>query len=281
MMPARPSRPDPRRAGTPGGVISQLRLFTDERDPTRLRSTVLSIAFDGEETVRAPLVDFFGTGPGWNPYSSLPMTVGADGSLACRFAMPFRHGAILSIVRDRGATGAVAIRGQIDVDPRPFGSNSLLFHARWHPTEVIPTRPFRDWHLGTLVGRGHLVGAVLDVENPPGAAWWGEGDEKIYVDGESFPGILGTGTEDYFGYAWSSTQLFAHAYHAQTRATGPGFSGQFSMNRFHILDPIPFEHRLRFDLEAWHWTDTSMSLDGTLYWYSRPRGEDDFLLQQR
>ena len=279
--PARPARRGSQRAGGPGGVISQLRLFTDERDPAKLRSTVLSIAFDGEETVRAPLVDFFGTGPGWNPYSSLPMTVGADGWLACRFAMPFRHEAILSIVRDGDAPGAVAIRGLIDVDPRPFGPDSLLFHARWHPTEVIPTRPFRDWHLGTLTGHGHLVGAVLDVENPPGAAWWGEGDEKIYVDGQDFPGIFGTGTEDYFGYAWSSTQLFAHAYHAQTRATGPGFSGQFSMNRFHILDPIPFEHELRFDLEAWHWTDTSMSLDGTLYWYARPHGRDDFPLQRR
>jgi hypothetical protein len=48
------------------------------------------------------------------------------------------------------------------------------------------------------------------------------------------------------------------------------------MNRFHILDPIPFEHALRFDLEAWHWTDTSMTMDGTIYWYARPGGSDDF-----
>ena len=58
------------------------------------------------------------------------------------------------------------------------------------------------------------------MENPPGAAWWGEGDEKIYVDGEAFPSLFGTGTEDYFGYAWSTTETFAHAYHAQTRAPG-------------------------------------------------------------
>ena len=42
-----------------------------------LRSTRLSIAFDGETTVDAPLIDFFGTGPAWNTYTSLPFTVAA------------------------------------------------------------------------------------------------------------------------------------------------------------------------------------------------------------
>ncbi len=257
-----------------GGVLTALHLFTRERDPAMLRTTFLSIAFDGEETVRAPLVDFFGTGPGWNPYSSLPLTVGDDGTLACRFPMPFQKRAVLSIVRE--GPGTVEISGSISVDPRSFESDSLLFHARWRPSEIVRTRPFRDWHIATLGRRGHLVGTVLEVENPSGVAWWGEGDEKIYVDGETFPSIFGTGTEDYFGYAWSSTQLFAHPYHAQTRATGPGFSGQFSMNRFHVLDPIPFESSLRFDLEAWHWSDTSMTMAAILYWYARPSGTDDF-----
>jgi hypothetical protein len=257
--------------------LTELRLFTAERDPARLRSTFLSVAFDDEETVHAPLVDFFGTGPGWNPYASLPLTVGADGWLVCRFPMPFRRRAVVSIYRhDKAPPGAVEIAGEITVDPRRFAPDTLLFHARWRPVEVLRTRPFRDWHIATLEGSGHLVGTVLDVDNPAGVAWWGEGDEKIYVDRETFPGIFGTGTEDYFGYAWSSGQLFAHPYHAQTRATGPGFSGQFSMNRFHVLDPIPFDRSLRFDLEAWHWSDTSLALDATLYWYARPDGSDDF-----
>ena len=33
-------------------------------------------------------------------------------------------------------------------------------------------------------------------------AWFGEGDEKIYIDGETRPSIWGTGTEDYFLSAW-------------------------------------------------------------------------------
>ena len=39
--------------------------------------------------------------------------------------------------------------------------------------------------------------------------WWGEGDEKIYVDGEDFPSHFGTGTEDYYGYAWCRPEEFA------------------------------------------------------------------------
>ena len=47
------------------------------------------------------------------------------------------------------------------------------------------------------------------------------------------------------------------------------------MNRFHVLDPIPFARALRFDLEIWHWTDTSIAVDATVYWYARPGGRDD------
>ena len=74
----------------------------------------------------------------------------------------------------------------------------MLFRATWRPRATIRTRPFQDWHIATLEGTGQQVGTLLDVENPPGVAWWGEGDEKIYVDGESKASIWGTGTEDYF-----------------------------------------------------------------------------------
>jgi hypothetical protein len=202
------------------------------------------------------------------------MTVSADGALTCRFPMPFATRGKLSVTRE--APGAVDVRGALTIDPAPFDASTLLFHARQRPAESFATRPFRDWHVATLSGRGRLVGTVLDVENPPGVAWWGEGDEKIRIDGEPFPSWFGTGTEDYFGYAWSSLARFAHPYHAQTLAPAAPFAGRFSMNRFHVLDPITFERGLSFDFEAWHWTDTRMSLEATLYWYARPGGTDDF-----
>ena len=260
---------------SPGGArITELVVATDERAPDKLRATWLTMSFDGEETVRAPLVDFFGTGPGIAAYRSLAMTVGADGVFVCRFQMPFRNRAVISLSRQ--GPGGVRVDGRVTLIPAPFDDRTLLFHADWRPRALLPTRPFRDWHVGTLTGDGHLVGTVVNVENPPGSAWWGEGDEKIYVDGEVFPGWFGTGTEDYFGYAWSTVETFAHAFHAQTRAPRDGFGGLYSMNRFHILDPIPFTRSLRFDLEIWHWSSTTLALDATLFWYARPGGQDDF-----
>ena len=62
-------------------------------------------------------------------------------------------------------------------------------------------------------GRGRFCGVMLHVWNPRGG-WWGEGDEKFFVDGEKFPSTFGTGSEDYFGYAWCDPHLFQRAYHA-------------------------------------------------------------------
>ena len=46
--------------------------------------------------------------------------------------------------------------------------------------------------------------------------------------------------EDYYGYAWCFPGLFTHAYHSQSRCDGPGNFGRTSVNRFHVLDRIPF-----------------------------------------
>jgi hypothetical protein len=256
-----------------GGRLTELRLATSERAPEKLRSTTLTLAFDEDETVSAPLVAFFGTGPDIVSYRSLPLIIEPDGTLICRFPMPFRKRAVVRISRE--GDGAAELHGSVTVDAAAFDAASMLFRATWRPRAVIRTRPFQDWHIATLEGTGQQVGTLLDVENPPGTGWWGEGDEKLFVDGESFPSLFGTGTEDYFGYAWSNNETFAHAYHAQTRAPAGGFGGLFSMNRFLVLDPVPFERSLRFDLEIWHWTDTAIAADAILYWYARPGARDD------
>jgi hypothetical protein len=270
-----PGHPSTTVIGAPpgGGQVSELRFVTAQRAAETLAATTLAIAFDGAETVRAPLVAFFGTGRDLAAYASLPMTVGDDGVLTCRFRMPFAKRAVVTLSHEGPG---LTLAGRVVVDAVPFGPDALLFHAGWRPRETLTTRPFRDWHLGTVEGIGQHVGTMLDVENPPSTAWWGEGDEKITVDNEAFPSLFGTGTEDYFGFAWSTPETFSHAYHAQTRAPGGSFGGLFSMNRFHVLDPIPFSRSLRFDLEIWHWSETSIGADALLYWYARPGGRDDF-----
>ena len=98
------------------------------------------------------------------------------------------------------------------------------------------------------------------------------------MDDESFPSHFGTGTEDYFGYAWSTPAIFVRPYHAQTRADGPGGYGYFSMHRWHVLDPIPFASSLRFDQELWHWSHKGLvSLSAVAYYYAAPGASDSGL----
>jgi hypothetical protein len=97
------------------------------------------------------------------------------------------------------------------------------------------------------------------------------------VDGEAFPSHFGTGTEDYYGYAWCWPARFTHAYHAQPRCDGPGNYGRTSVNRFHILDRIPFTRDFKFDMELWHWHATcKVNLAVVAYWYARPGATDTF-----
>ncbi len=120
-------------------------------------------------------------------------------------------------------------------------------------------------------GEGFFVGTNLHVSSPV-PDWWGEGDEKATVDGESFPSTFGTGSEDYYGYAWGSTELFDKPYHAQTRVDGPGSFGNTSLNRWQIFDPISYTTSLKFTLEMWHWGDVIATFAHTAYWYAKPSG---------
>jgi hypothetical protein len=269
-----------------GGAVQQFRvtmpaLNDDEKlswsDPRRrhnvLRSLLISMTFDGQETVRVPLADFFGTPVGMTAVNTLPLTVfregegGRDSVFLCRFVMPFAKQARIRLETvGRGPQPKATLTA--DVAPFRFNEGTYLFHAGWSG-DTGRTRPFRDMTILNTTGEGNFVGAGMAISNPT-PAWWGEGDEKVYVDGEKFPSTFGTGTEDYFGYAWCSPQLFTQPYHAQPRCDGPGNFGHTAVSRFHVLDPIPFTKSLRFDMELWHWQDVTVTVARTAYWYARP-----------
>jgi Protein of unknown function (DUF2961) len=270
----------------PGGVrktgvaiysltVSQVRAA---KMPEALRSLVLVGRFDGAKKpqIWCPLGDLFGASPGLNPYASLPLTQSADGTMTCHWIMPFAKDAVLE-VQNLGSQD-VTFNAALEWLDYKWTDRSMHFHAKWR-TADMKTRPFHDWTYCDLKGKGVFVGDMLSVMNPVGA-WWGEGDEKIFVDGEKFPSFFGTGSEDYYGYAWSDPTPFQHAYHNQTRCDGKGTGATFgltSVNRFHILDAIPFEKSFRFDMECWHWApNVTVNYAATSYWYARPGATDDF-----
>ena len=172
--------------------------------PEALRSLVLVGRFDGakEPQIWCPLGDLFGSGPGLNPYASLPLSQASDGTLTCHWFMPYAKDAVLEL-RNLGSQEVIFEAAVRFVDYQ-WTDRSMHFHAKWR-TADMKTRPFHDWTYCDLKGKGVFVGDMLSVMNPVGA-WWGEGDEKIFVDGEKFPSWFGTGSEDYYGYAWSDPE---------------------------------------------------------------------------
>lgn len=255
-------------------AVRSLSIEVKAADPdAALRGLVLRGTFDGIETIVTPLGDFFGTAPGRDAYQSLPLGITEDGVLQSRWMMPFRRKAEFRVENRLGI--AAAVKGVILSSPEAWTDRSMYFHARWRIDKQIATRPMQDWNYLHAGGRGVYVGDALYIANPV-KGWWGEGDEKIYVDNETFPSHFGTGTEDYYGYAWCSPDLFHHAFHNQPRCDGPGNYGHTSINRWHIIDCIPFKEAFRMDMEVWHWTDTKIDYAVTAYWYALPGGRDNF-----
>ena len=239
-----------------------------------LRGVILKVSFDGENCIEAPLGDFFGSAPDLNVFSTLPLGMTKEGDMYCHWFMPFHESAIIQLVNR--TTESVTLAGELALKDCDWTERSMHFHAKWRVQWDVPSRPMIDWNYLTAQGRGVFAGVSFSIDNPV-KGWWGEGDEKIYVDGEKFPSHFGTGTEDYYGYAWCWPGLFTHAYHAQPRCDGPRNYGHTSVNRFHIIDRIPFTKDFKFDMELWH-SDArcKVNLAVTAYWYARPGATDAF-----
>ena len=233
-----------------------------------LRSVVLSIEVDDEGAiVAAPLGDFFGSGVGLNPFEDWYRTVRADGSMTCRWVMPYRRSMRIRFSNQGEERVRLTVRHLLT--DWQWDERSMYFHAQFRQERNLPTQPRRDFNFLLADGPGVYVGDTLAVANPT-PTWWGEGDEKIYIDGELLPSHIGTGTEDYYGYAWCCPELFAGPFHAQPRADGPDNFGHVTNTRVRALDAIPFESRLQFDMEIWHWQNVKFNYATTTYWYARP-----------
>ena len=238
-----------------------------------LRQLVVEMRWDDEPepAVWAPLGDFFGCAAGAVPFQTLPLGLRDDGTFYCSWRMPFARRALVRVTND--APDSVQIETEIDHAPLAQSAGYYLrFHAKWH-RDVLPVREDRhpDWTLLRTQGRGRFVGTQLHVWNPRGG-WWGEGDEKFFVDGERFPSTFGTGTEDYLGYAWSSGNTFVQALHSQP--VNENNRGHVSANRWHIPDDIPFQHSFEAVIEKYFPNDNPCHWAAVAFWYLAPGGVD-------
>ena len=271
------------------GAVSQLEIWLDpvqiRLHPELLRSVVLTGRFDNEETIWVPLGDFFGSANEINPFQTYTRTVNAAGQLLCTWVMPFKHAASLKL-KNLSSTDISIEKYAVTTTAFNWDKNSMYFHANWRSDDLVQGSTFSDWNFIDIKGKGVFVGDQWTTLNPD-YGWWGEGDEKIYVDDawdKKFPTHFGTGTEDYYGWAGgenpSKDDHFSHPFLANIEI-GSATARRRDVRGFNIctrvraLDAIPFNSRVVFDMEASPGVDIRnpwdyLAYSSVVFWYAVP-----------
>jgi hypothetical protein len=248
--------------------------------PNALRSTVLEMTCDGEQTIWCPIGDFFSNVNSLDPpHKMWERETLADGTMICRWIMPYRKSAEIKIRNLAKIPVAVACR--VVTSDWTWTDDTMHFFTQWWTDDPWPPRPVKDMNFIDIHGKGIHVGDTLVVLNPHWS-WWGEGDEKIYIDDDidrRFPSHFGTGSEDYYGWAGGEVPTrkdeFSSPFVANVRVGGKGrhTHGYNVCSRTRSLDATPFKTRFKFDMEAFNMiAEKTAYLQYSLvtHWYGRP-----------
>jgi D-arabinan exo alpha-(1,3)/(1,5)-arabinofuranosidase (non-reducing end) len=293
-----PSLLNPERVGQTVPVLeihNALGLNWEAPDPDYYRKVLIKIYWDDQAhpSVLAPLGDFFCIGhsmPG--PCASIPFTVsskpeerytfGGTAALNCYLQMPFNKRARIEVENQNDVPYGQYFYIDYELYREPLGDDIVYLHAQWRrenpcggwapdlqtnsPEVNVANLDGKDnYAVLEAEGRGHYIGCNLSVTHFQGS-WWGEGDDMIFIDGETWPPSLhGTGTEDYFGHAWGM-QNVAYPMNGSIihESVVPGYPVSY---RFHLLDPVRFERSIRVTVEHGHANHLSDDWASTAYWY--------------
>jgi hypothetical protein len=231
------------------GVITHFWNTVASEDPFYGRSLVLRCYWDGNEkpSVEVPLGDFFGMGHGaMQSYTSLPAAISSFGrSRTCYWRMPFATGARVTVTNESTEHRTGSFYYYLDWQKRDaLPEDSAYFHAVYR--QEFPAQPGNYTILETT-GKGHYVGTVYSAHQVE-LGWFGEGDDFFYIDGEEYPSLRGTGTEDYFNDAWGF-RAFHTPYYGVSLWEGYFPGDRVTAYRWHVEDPIPFEKSLKLEIE--------------------------------
>lgn len=255
-------------------VITSFRAHLECADSDSYRTAMLHVHWDDETVpaIETPLVEFFGSSFGPSVYHSLPMGRTSDW-LYSNWRMPFRKNARIVVVNE--SAYPATIKADFTWRRTDLPPNTAHFHAKWRRDAY--SHDF-DYPVLECEGRGRFVGMALFVHNLKGN-WWGEGDEKIFVDGEVFPSTFGTGSEDYFGDAWGMRWYCLPFAGCPYTSDDLGLPGQKqTCFRWHVTDFIPFEKSLKVVMENYSALDPANvarnDYISVAYWYQMPAGTD-------
>jgi hypothetical protein len=232
-------------------TVGSLRAL-DAPPPAFLRAQVLEVFYDDldQPSVSVPALDFFGVVHGVPASYASTLTAANEGlGLDSRIPMPF-DGRI-RIEYENASDDVALLYYQADVLFGPRAAEGGRLHAMFHREN--PTTLGEDLViLDGLRGPGRYLGMTGGVR-PHDQWWWGEGEVKVFLDGDDLPTICGTGTEDYLGSAWS-LGVFAAPESGAPLVVGPtgtpaGGWSLVSFYRWHVSDPIVFGESARVTLQ--------------------------------
>lgn len=266
------------------GIINHM-WFTLAPPPDVLcrNDIIIRMYWDGNDypSVESPIGPFFGQG--WDEsynYSSLVLNAGPSNGtgMSSYFMMPFEKGARIEIENQSDITidNIFFYIDYYEMDKLP--KNMGRFHAWFNREITTPVKKVSGEEIANLdgeenyvfadiKGKGHFVGINYYIQNPS-TAWYGEGDDMWFIDGEKKPSLVGTGTEDFFNTSWCPKEPFQSPFFGYPRVNGEtGWLGRTHVFRFFITDPVYFEKSLKVTIE--HGTSNDMNLDlaSVAYWY--------------
>ena len=263
-------------------AVNQLTIrLNPESGLQSLRSTLVKMTFDGKQTIWVPAGDLFCSADTINLFKTRNLSVSKDGTMICNWLMPYTKTARLTLINLQEKEISVSVG--LNVGEYTWNERSMYFHASWKPVGPLPGDRFFDLNFIDITGKGVLAGDALTVLSPD-KGWWGEGDEKIYVDetdvSRKFPSHFGTGTEDYYGWAGgvnpTGEDVFSRPFGSNVRIGNQANPRGYNIcMRNRILDNIPFTNRLVFDMEASPGTDIRnywnlLSYSMVTWWYGMP-----------
>ncbi len=247
------------------------------------RFSILRIYWDdqAQPSVECPLGDFFASG--WGEYAqltSLAVCVNPGSAFNCYWEMPFQKRCRITLTNI--AEDDMVLYYQINYTLTEVPADAGYFHAQFRRVNPLPYKEVYTL-LDGVRGQGHYVGTYL-AWGSNNNGWWGEGEIKFYLDGDEFPTICGTGTEDYFcgsyGFEHPVKKVYQDyttpyaGFHQIIRPDG-NFRSQtrFGMYRWHITDPIRFQQDLCVTIQALGWRSKARYLPlqddiaSVAYWY--------------
>jgi hypothetical protein len=234
------------------GTVRRIWVTINDRSPQMLRGLRLDFYWDGADhpAVSAPLGDFFGTGLGRMSTFQCALFSSAEGrSFNCTIPMPFKQG-MRMVVTNEAPMALEAFYYDVDYTlGDAHEATAPYLHA--HYRRENPTIMQRDYQILPRVnGRGRFLGCNVGVIAGKALyydSWWGEGELKVYLDGDAdWPTLSGTGTEDYIGTGWGMG-FYANAYQGCHVAEGETMS--YCFYRYHIPDPIYFQRDCRVAMQ--------------------------------